>query len=290
MKRSSLVPLAALSMLVLIAPRAHASGIPSAVNSTVPAMIRLVGSNGVAPDAVAGQFTVVARTLSNNPINGCTIVLDLSGCPDLVLCADQMDPNALINCTAKSVRKFANVQGAVTFTVLGSSTGAGRAVSLAGSARIYGNGALMALPSVASFDLDGSGGVGAEDLSVWFGDFATGQPYERSDFDGSGAIGANDLSAWLDVFGAGGSVQSCGASCPFPFSRRSRSPARTASATPWCPVPRTPRPRRSSGSSAARPTPPMRRQGRSWWSYGISRTTPGPAQPSCWISLSAPTP
>jgi len=196
-----------------VAPRAHASSIPSPANSTVPAIIRLVGANGV-PDAADGEFTVVARLLSNNPINGCVIVLDLSSCPDLVLCADQMDASAQVNCAAKSVRKFANAQGAVTFTLLGSSTGGGRAVSLAGSARIYGNGVIMGTPSVSAFDLDGSGGVGAGDLSVWFGDFGSGQPYERSDFDGSGTIGAADLSMWLGVFGAGGSAQSCGASCP----------------------------------------------------------------------------
>jgi len=49
---------------------------------------------------------------------------------------------------------------------------------------------------------------------VWLSDFGSGVPYERSDFDGSGTIGAADLSEWLGVFGAGGSAQSCGASCP----------------------------------------------------------------------------
>jgi len=92
--------------------------------------------------------------------------------------------------------------------------GSGHASSLAGSAKVLAKGVLLALPSVASFDLDGSGGVGAGDLSVWLSDFGSGVPYERSDFDGSGTIGAADLSEWLGVFGAGGSAQSCGASCP----------------------------------------------------------------------------
>jgi hypothetical protein len=208
------MPLVALSLLVSEAPRADASGIPSPANSTVPSLIRLVGTNGVVPDAADGQFTVVARTLSNNPINGCTIVLDLSGCPDLVLCADQMDPDEITFCAGKAVRKFANAQGAVTFTVLGESNGAGHAVSLAGSARVYGNGAIMALPSVAAFDLDGMGGVGAGDLSVWLGDFGSGTAWSRSDYDGDGSVGAGDLSQWLSVFASGASLTSCAASCP----------------------------------------------------------------------------
>src|SRR5215471_3959541 len=214
MKRSLFVPMAALSLLVLIAPRTHASNIPSPGNCTLPAIIHLVGSNGVAPDAVAGQFTVVARLLTNTPIDGCVIVLDLSSCPDLVLCSDQMDPDAIIDCASKTVRKLTNIQGQVTFTVLGHSDGVGHPESVAGSAKLFGNGVWLNTPSVASFDLDGSGGVGAGDLSVWLNDFGSGQPYERSDFDGSGSIGAADLSEWLAVFGAGGSTQSCGASCP----------------------------------------------------------------------------
>jgi hypothetical protein len=36
----------------------------------------------------------------------------------------------------------------------------------------------------------------------------------RSDYDGSGTVGASDLSEWLTVFGAGTSTQSCTISCP----------------------------------------------------------------------------
>jgi len=166
------------------------------------------------PDAVSGQFTVVVRDLANNPINGSPVVIDLSNCTDLAICSDQLDANALVNCAAKTVRKFTNALGSVTFTVIGSSTGAGNAASLSNEGRVFASGRLIGSPSVASFDLDGSGGVGAGDLSVWLSDFGSGQPYERSDFDGSGSIGAADLSEWLAVFGAGGSTQSCGASCP----------------------------------------------------------------------------
>jgi hypothetical protein len=67
---------------------------------------------------------------------------------------------------------------------------------------------------VSTFDLDGAGGVGANDLSIWLADFGSGEPHARSDYDGSGAVGAADLSEWLGVFAAGTSTQSCTTSCP----------------------------------------------------------------------------
>ena len=214
MTRSLSLQLTVLVLLTLTATGAWGSSIPSAALSTTPDHIRLVGATIGRPDAVGGQFTVVARDLANNPLVGCMVVIDLSSCPDLRLCSDQMDPDAQTNCAAKTVRKFTNALGAVTFTLLGGSTGAGNASSLAHSAMIWGNGALMATPSVSSFDLDGSGGVGAGDLSVWLSDFGSGMNWARSDYDGSGTVGAADLSEWLAVFGAGTSTQSCTTSCP----------------------------------------------------------------------------
>jgi pimeloyl-ACP methyl ester carboxylesterase len=183
-------------------------------NSATPASIRLVGALNGVPDAVAGQFKIVIHDLANNPINECVVVIDLSNCADLAICSDQMDPGAPTNCAAKTVRKFTNALGEVTFTLLGGSTGSGHASSLANSARIFGNGELLATPSASSFDLDGSGGVGAGDLSVWLGDFGSGMNWARSDFDGSGTVGAADLSEWLAVFGSSSSSQSCTTSCP----------------------------------------------------------------------------
>ena len=203
-----------LGLLALTAADADAGVAPSPHTSTWPSLIRLVGASGGAPDAASGQFTVVGRDLADNPVSGASIVIDLSNCTDLAICSDQMDADALVNCGAKTVRKFTNAQGEVTFTVLGGSTGAGNATTLANGARIYGNGLLLATLTAASFDLDGSGGVGAGDLSVWLADFGSGQPYARSDFDGDGSLSAGDLSLWLGVFGAGRSTQSCAASCP----------------------------------------------------------------------------
>jgi len=214
MTRSILIPPVVFALVTLTAIGAWASGIPSAALSTTPDHIRLVSSTIGHPDAVAGQFKIVARDVINNPLFDCLVVIDLSNCPDLTICSDQLDPDALTSCAPKSIRKFTNRNGEVTFTLLGGSNGAGHASSLAHSARTFGNGALMASPSVSSFDLDGSSGVGSGDLSVWITDFGSGMDWARSDYDGDGRVGAGDLSEWLTVFGAGGSTQSCAASCP----------------------------------------------------------------------------
>ena len=199
--------------MLLIASAAMA-GVPSAANSTAPACISLVGSLAGVPDAAAGQFTVIVRDLANNPLSGASVVVDFSGCLDLAICSDQLDANALVNCGAKTTRKFTDALGNVTFTILGGSNGGGNATTLLNGGKIFANGTLIKQPTVAAFDLDGAGGVGANDLSAWLTDFGSGNNYGRSDFDCSGNIGANDLSLWLTEFGAGTSASSCAVACP----------------------------------------------------------------------------
>lgn len=198
----------------LLVASAAMAGVPSEGNSTKPACITLVGQLAGVPDAAAGQFTVIVRDLANNPINGASVVIDFSNTNDLAICDDQLDVDALVNCAAKTTRKFTDITGTVTFTVLGGSNGAGNATSLLNAGRIYANGTLIGSPTVAAYDLDGSSGVGANDLSAWLTDFGTGNPFGRSDFDCSGGVGANDLSFWLTEFGTGASSASCSVSCP----------------------------------------------------------------------------
>ena len=93
---------------------------------------------------------------------------------------------------------------------------AGPATSWAsGTAEIYADGVLLGIPRVAILDLGGCDGVGANDLSIWLADFASGLQPQRSDYDGSETLGANDLSLWLAAFGSNASVTNCGgAICP----------------------------------------------------------------------------
>src|ERR1043166_993542 len=84
-----LLPRFCLTILLAMLPPAVGAE-PSAGNDTTPSCISLVGTNGIAA-APLGQFTVIGRDLANNPSVGAVITIDLSACPDLFICADQLD-------------------------------------------------------------------------------------------------------------------------------------------------------------------------------------------------------
>ncbi len=203
-----------LTVAGLLVASAAMAGVPSAGNSTTPACVTLVGSVAGVPDAAAGQFTVIVRDLANNPLNGASVVIDFSNIDDLAICDDQLDVNALVNCAAKTTRKFTDVTGSVTFTVLGGGSGSALPPALQNGGRIYANGTLIGSPTVPAYDLDGASGVGANDLSFWLTIFGGGQPVGAADYDCSGVVGANDLSFWLTQFGNGTSAASCAVACP----------------------------------------------------------------------------
>lgn len=198
--------------LTLAAPSLALASPPSPANDTAPACISLVGTLGSTPAAI-GQFTVVCRDLANNPMPGARVVIDLSACPELFICADQLDPAATVDCAHKTVSKLTAADGSVQFTIVGGSTGGG-GVTLLGGGRIFKNGGLIQTPTVSAYDLDGTNGLGANDLSLWLSDFGSGIPYGRSDYDCSGGVGANDFSLWLNAFGSGAMAQSCVSHCP----------------------------------------------------------------------------
>ncbi len=196
----------------LLVASAAMAGVPSEGNSTKPGRIFLVGEVSGVPDAGTGQFTVIVRDLANNPLNGASVVLDFSGSTDLAICQNQLDGAATVNCAAKTTRKFTDITGSVTFTILGGSNGAGNGTSPLNNGRIYANGTLIGSPSVATYDLDGLSGVGSNDLSAWLTDFGTAPTLSRSDYDGGG-VGSNDLSLWLTQFGNPNAGASCAVSC-----------------------------------------------------------------------------
>ena len=202
-------------VLLLLSPlAASACGLPNPALCTLPSQIRLVGSNGGARDDAAGRFRIVLRDLVNQPVVNGMVVIDFSGCPDVVICADQLDPDVLVYGPAKTVRKFTDADGTVSFTVLGGSTGTGTAATRAPSAQVYCDGVLIGTLGVAAFDLDGVSGLGAADLTAWLTDFASGVAWGRSDYDANGTLGAGDLADWLTRFASGASATSCSARYP----------------------------------------------------------------------------
>ena len=200
---------------MLVAASAFA-GVPSPGNSTLPspAFFTVVGSSlGVADPY--GAFSITVRDLANNPINGSSVVLDFSGVSDAQLCSDQLDVASTVNCAAKTVRKFTNASGVVSFTVVGGSTNTGGSAGAGlGGVKVYADGVLLGSLTAAMLDEDGAGGVGANDLSLWITDFATLGYFGRSDFDYSSGLGANDLSVLITAFGLLGSAEGCASYCP----------------------------------------------------------------------------
>ena len=192
---------------------ARAADDPSPVNATIPAIVLLVANDGSGVPDPIGTFSVIHRDLANNPIPNAVIRIDLSHAPELRLCSQQQ-AGLHVECApgVSYVEGRTDEQGTLTASLMG--YGVGDAVTGLNGCRIYADGTLLGSPTVAAFDLSGADGVGANDFSVWFGDFGTGNPHGRSDYDNSGSIGANDLSIWFNVFGRGLSAVGCGTSCP----------------------------------------------------------------------------
>lgn len=202
---------------VFVAAAAMA-GVPSAGNSTLPApaFFTVVGQATGVPDPI-GVFSIVVRDLGNNPINGSSVVLDFSavGSSDLIAATDQLDATTYVNCTAKTVRRFTDITGSVTFNVVGFSNNAGASVGAGlDGVKVYADGVLIGTLTAAVVDQDGLNGCDGNDLSVWIADQGDGGYWGRSDYDYTGVVDGNDLSVWIGYQGIGQSAESGAYVCP----------------------------------------------------------------------------
>jgi hypothetical protein len=207
MSRSSVA-----AVLALLLPcSAHAATSPA--NSTIPSFVLMVGLREGVPDTTVGAFTIVARDFSNNPDIGKLIEFRILNCPAAMLATDQRQPGVSTRCATHGVTAITDVNGMVRFAVVGGSEAAGLH-GMGPCAQVYSDGVALGGVRIAYLDLDGSGGLGANDLAVWLSDFGTGEPIGRSDFNGDQVLGADDLSVWLQMFGDGRQVESPAAYCP----------------------------------------------------------------------------
>ena len=194
--------------------RVSAANIPSVATSSCPSHIDLVGRSVAGPDTTIGDFDIVTRDLAGNPWTDGSVVIDLARCPDCRLdTASLAGSSAPATCPFRSAAFAPGADGHTRFCVVGGSTG-GPGTQGPSEARIFGGGALLRVIPVAIYDLDGSGGLGTGDLSLWLDDFGRGVYIGRSDYDGDGAVSSNDLSLWLTAFGLGGSSESGASLCP----------------------------------------------------------------------------
>ena len=200
-------------VIAALAGAGVARAIPSAAASTIPSHILLVGRTGDLADTTAGAFTVVVRDFANAPVAFIPVEVRILNCPGARLSSQPYDPASTIRCSTLGVLQTTSVVGEARVTVVGGGTpgapaGAGPCV------QIYASGVFLGTATLAYADLDGSGGLGGNDISLWLADLGSGEPIGRSDFDGDALLGANDLSIWLSIWGAGLSSQSPAAYCP----------------------------------------------------------------------------
>src|SRR6266545_6253763 len=121
--------LSSIAMLILLP--GPAAALPEfRLNCEAPSCITLVGSAGGVPAARFGAFDVIIRDLANNPIANASVTIDLSACPDLHLCADQLDPGTVVDCAHETVSRLTDANGFAHFVLLGGSSGAGNASEL----------------------------------------------------------------------------------------------------------------------------------------------------------------
>ena len=182
-------------------------------NSTIPSFVLMVGLREGVPDTTVGAFTIVARDAAGVPEPGKTIEFRILNCPAARLATDQLQAGVSTRCATHGVTAVTDLDGAVRFAVVGGSEAQGLH-GMGPCAQVYSNGLAIGTVRIAYLDLDGGGGLGANDVSVWLSDFATGEPIGRSDFNGDQLLTADDLSVWLQVWGDGRQVESPAAYCP----------------------------------------------------------------------------
>ena len=198
--------------LLLSSPLA-AHAVTSPANSTIPKFVLMVGLREGVPDTTVGAFTIIARDALNVPDAGKLIEFRILLCPAARLAADQLQPGVSARCATHGVTAITDVNGMVRFAVVGGGDGSSQ-VGLGPCAQVYSGGVNLGGVRIAYLDLDGSGGLGANDVAVWLSDFATGEPIGRSDFNGDELLTADDLSVWLQIWADGHQVESPAAYCP----------------------------------------------------------------------------
>jgi hypothetical protein len=194
------------------------AGVPSPLNSTIPARINLVGFDAGSSTAdTAPAFALVSvtvRDLANNPIPNSSVIIDFAGdVSDLRIgdTVDQYYPGVTSNCSSHGVHIVSDGSGVASLAVIGGGK-PGAAHSMGG--KVYADGVLLGSIAVGMYDEDGAGGVSIADLSIWATDFFGGSNPERSDFDNASGVTIADLSVWASTFFAGGSNASATTYCP----------------------------------------------------------------------------
>ncbi len=189
--------------LGLMASSAVMAGIPSPGNCTIPAFVKVVGTNGV-PDPL-GVGTVTVLDVSLNPVVGSNVTLNFTNCTDTELCG-----------AAVSVSATTDAFGVATFTAIGGGKHPGGIFPGAGAGciEIRADSYLLGTATAVVYDLNGANlggnGVSISDLPLFLDDWGDSGTYRgRSDFNQDGSIQITDLPVWLAFWGLDGSALGC---------------------------------------------------------------------------------
>ncbi len=208
------VPMASLVALLLSPAPPSRAAIPSPGNSTIPLHAALVGRSAAVPDSAAGHFIVTVRDLANNPVAGDQVTLDFSGCADLRIAADPLDPRLQVSCAHHTVAAITGTDGVASFTLVGASF-ARAATPGPQWMKVYAlGGTLLGSVPLAAYDLNGDGGVTLADLALFSADYFGGTLPGRSDYKGDGIVTLTDLGLWARTYFAAGSTASAASYCP----------------------------------------------------------------------------
>ena len=204
----------ALTLVLALIASGQASAVPSAANSRIPAHVLLVGRVAELADTTAGAFSVVVNDYENVPMPDRVVELRLVNCTDARVSSNPYEPGTTIRCDSRGVLQTTDRHGEVRMTAVGGGNPAAAPVT-GPCAQVWASpGIQLGIVKVAYLDLDGDGGTGSGDLSLWLADYASSEPRSRSDYDGDGTLSSIDLSIWLGVFAAGRSAQSAATYCP----------------------------------------------------------------------------
>jgi hypothetical protein len=163
---------------------------------------------------------IVVRDVNDAPVAGSSVVVDFQPCntTDIQVCSVQGQAGLSILCGGgfRNVTLSANPSGVAFFSIIGNSnniTGTIAGTTTA-CAKVYADGILVTTVKVASYDQDGTGGIGGADLFLFFQDQSilpgpSPAPSTRSDYDGDGTVGGADLFYFFTVQGPGASSSSC---------------------------------------------------------------------------------
>src|SRR5262245_32793909 len=117
-KRFAILTAALIALTVGVNSARGGPGPPDPTNSECQGpCIKVVGHNGSVGDPI-GQYCVTIRDFNNVPILNAPVIVDFSNC-GIQLCADQMDPDVVVDCTAQTLRKLSGADGKACFRVIG---------------------------------------------------------------------------------------------------------------------------------------------------------------------------